>query len=86
MYRGFKNKIKRKENIYFFNQDDFSLNPQQSINQLFDWLDEKCTDKIIGKVKNLNFGQENDIKEPKNMFNTIWFTINLFQTNIISQF
>ena len=65
LYRGFKNKIKRKENIYFFNQDDFSLNPQQSINQLFDWLDEKCTDKIIGKVKNLNFGQENDIKEPK---------------------
>ena len=65
LYSSFKSKIERKENIYFFNQNDFSLNPEQSINRLFDWLDEGCTDKIVSKVKNLNFGQKNDIKEPK---------------------
>ena len=65
LYSNFKNKIERKENIYFFNQNDFSLNPEQSINRLFDWLGEECTDKIVSKVKNLNFGQKNDIKEPK---------------------
>ena len=65
LYSNFKNKIERKENIYFFNQNDFSLNPEQSINRLFDWLDEECTDKIVSKVKNLNFGQKDDIKEPK---------------------
>lgn len=65
LYSNFKNKIERKENIYFFNQNDFSLNPEQSINQLFDWLGEECTDKIVSKVKNLNFGQKDDIKEPK---------------------
>ena len=65
LYCNFKNKIERKENIYFFNQNDFSLNPEQSINRLFDWLGEECTDKIVSKVKNLNFGQKNDIKEPK---------------------
>ena len=65
LYSNFKNKIERKENIYFFNQNDFSLNPEQSINRLFDWLDEGCTDKIVSKVKNLNFGQKDDIKEPK---------------------
>ena len=65
LYSSFKSKIEGKENIYFFNQNDFSLNPEQSINRLFDWLDEGCTDKIVSKVKNLNFGQKNDIKEPK---------------------
>ena len=65
LYSNFKNKIERKENIYFFNQNDFSLNPEQSINRLFDWLGEECTDKIVSKVKNLNFGQKDDIKEPK---------------------
>ena len=65
LYNNFKNKIERKENIYFFNQNDFSLNPEQSINRLFDWLDEECTDKIVSKVKNLNFGQKDDVKEPK---------------------
>ena len=65
LYSNFKNKIERKENIYFFNQDNFSLNPEQSINRLFGWLGEGCTDKIVSKVKNLNFGQKNDIKEPK---------------------
>ena len=65
LYSSFKSKIEGKENIYFFNQNDFSLNPEQSINRLFDWLDEGCTDKIVSKVKNLNFGQKDDIKEPK---------------------
>ncbi|MEC7779244.1 MAG: sulfotransferase domain-containing protein [Candidatus Neomarinimicrobiota bacterium] len=65
LYSNFKNKIERKENIYFFNQNDFSLNPEQSINRLFDWLGEECTDKIVSKVKNLNFGQKDDIKEPR---------------------
>ena len=65
LYSNFKNKIERKENIYFFNQNDFSLNPEQSINRLFDWLGEECTDKIVSKVKNLNFGQKDDTKEPK---------------------
>ena len=65
LYSNFKNKIERKVNIYFFNQNDFSLNPEQSINRLFDWLGEECTDKIVSKVKNLNFGQKDDIKEPK---------------------
>ena len=65
LYSNFKNKIERKENIYFFNQNDFSLNPEQSINRLFDWLGEECTDKIVSKVKNLNFGQKNHIKEPR---------------------
>jgi len=65
LYNNFKNKIERKENIYFFNQDNFSLNPEQSINRLFGWLGEGCTDKIVSKVKNLNFGQKDDVKEPK---------------------
>ncbi len=65
LYSNFKNKIERKENIYFFDQDDFSLNPKESINRLFNWLDEECTDKIIGKIQNLNSGQENNIREPK---------------------
>ena len=65
LYSSFKSKIEGKENIYFFNQNDFSLNPEQSINRLFDWLGEGYTDKIVSKVKNLNFGQKNDIKEPK---------------------
>ena len=65
LYSNFKNKIERKENIYFFNQNDFSLNPEQSINRLFGWLGEGCTEKIVSKVKNLNFGQKDDIKEPK---------------------
>ena len=65
LYSSFKNKVKEKENIYFFNQDDFSLNPQQSINQLFDWLDEEYTDKIVNKVENVNSGQKNNIKKPK---------------------
>lgn len=65
LYSSFKSKIEGKENIYFFNQNDFSLNPEQSINRLFDWLGEECTDKIVSKVKNLNFGQKDDIKEPK---------------------
>ena len=65
LYSNFKNKIERKENIYFFNQDNFSLNPEQSINRLFGWLGEGCTDKIVSKVKNLNFGQKDDVKEPK---------------------
>ena len=65
MYSSFKSKIKGKENIYFFNQDDFSLNPKESINRLFDWLDEEYSEKIVGKIKNLNSGQKNDIREPK---------------------
>ena len=65
LYSNFKNKIERKENIYFFNQNDFSLNPEQSINRLFGWLGEGCTEKIVSKVKNLNFGQKDDVKEPK---------------------
>ena len=65
LYSSFKDKIKGKENIYFFNQDNFSLNPKESINRLFDWLGEEYTDKIVGKVRNLNSGQKNDIREPK---------------------
>ena len=56
LYSIFKHRIDGKENIYFFNQDNFSINPEDSIKKLFNWLDEKCTDKILKKVQRLNSG------------------------------
>ena len=56
LYSIFKHRIDGKENIYFFNQDNFSINPEDSIKKLFNWLDEKCTDKIITRVQKLNSG------------------------------
>ena len=56
LYSIFKHRIDGKENIYFFNQDNFSINPEDSIKKLFNWLDEKCTDKILKKVERLNSG------------------------------
>ena len=56
LYSIFKHRIYGKENIYFFNQDNFSINPEDSIKKLFNWLDEKCTDKILKKVQRLNSG------------------------------
>ena len=56
LYSIFKNRIDGKENIYFFNQHNFSINPEDSIKKLFNWLDEKCTDKILKKVQRLNSG------------------------------
>ena len=56
LYSIFKHRIDGKENIYFFNQDSFSIKPEDSIKKLFNWLDEKCTDKILKKVERLNSG------------------------------
>ena len=56
LYSVFKNKINGRENIYFFNQDDFSINPEDSVEKLFNWLDERYTDEIIKKVQRLNSG------------------------------
>ena len=56
LYSIFKHRIDGKENIYFFNQDNFSINPEDSVKKLFNWLDEKCTDKILKKVQRLNSG------------------------------
>ena len=56
LYSIFKNKIDGKEHIYFFNQDNFSINPEDSVKKLFNWLDEKCTDDILKKVQRLNSG------------------------------
>ena len=56
LYSIFKHRIDGKENIYFFNQDNFSINPEDSIKKLFNWLDEKCTDRIITRVQKLNSG------------------------------
>ena len=56
LYSIFKNRIDGKENIYFFNQHNFSINPEDSIKKLFNWLDEKSTDKVITRVQKLNSG------------------------------
>ena len=56
LYSIFKHRIDGKENIYFFNQHNFSINPEDSIKKLFNWLDEKCTDKVITRVQKLNSG------------------------------
>ncbi len=65
LYSVFKHKIYDKENIYFFNQHNFSIKPEDSIKKLFNWLDEKCTDHILKKVQRLNSG---DALMPKNDF------------------
>ena len=38
LYRLFKEKIVNNDNIYFFDQNDLSVNPSNAIISLFDWL------------------------------------------------
>ena len=54
LYRLFKKKIVNNDNIYFFNQNDLSVNPSNAIISLFDWLNidysERDIDHIVSSI------------------------------------
>lgn len=54
LYRLFKKKIVNNDNIYFFNQNDLSVNPSNAIISLFDWLNidysESDIDHIVSSI------------------------------------
>ena len=54
LYRLFKKKIVNNDNIYFFNQNDLSINPSNAIISLFDWLNidysESDIDHIVSSI------------------------------------
>ena len=54
LYKLFKRKIVNNDNIYFFNQNDLSINPSNAIISLFDWLNidysERDIDHIVSSI------------------------------------
>ena len=50
LYTVFKQKVLNSDNIYFFNQHDLSVNPNDSIISLFDWLNIDCSENEINQI------------------------------------
>ena len=54
LYKLFKKKIVNNDNIYFFNQNDLSINSSNAIISLFDWLNidysERDIDHIVSSI------------------------------------
>ena len=50
LYRLFKKKIVNNDNIYFFNQNDLSVNPSNAIISLFDWLNIDYSESDIDHI------------------------------------
>ena len=65
LYTIFKDRIVNKENIYFFNQHDLSVNPKNSISSLFDWLNIEYSKKDINKIAMSVSGSSKKHKSPK---------------------
>ena len=65
LYHTFKKVIFHKENIYFFNQNDLSENPNEAIELLFDWIGEKYTNDKIQDLVNSISGSLRSKTSPK---------------------
>ena len=65
LYTLFKQKILNNDNIYFFNQHDLSINPNNSIILLFDWLNINYSKNDIDEIAMKISGSSKDNKSPK---------------------
>ena len=65
LYTIFKERIVHKKNIYFFNQHDLSVNPNNSISSLLDWLNIDYSKNDIDNIVINISGSSKKHKSPK---------------------
>ena len=65
LYTIFKDRIVGRKNIYFFNQHDLSINPNNSISSLLDWLNIDYSKKDIDKIAMSISGSSKNHKSPR---------------------
>ena len=64
LFYNYINSINPNKNLYFFSQQEFSIDPIEEITNVFKWLELEVSDKIIQLSQSLNKGKSSQIHFP----------------------